>query len=738
MMNDNRDNTARRDESSSLLQTRRRRPKRTKTNDLESATTKPMMRSHRATGDDENSTTTTTTTTKCPRGVARLQLASLGLRKLPRSVWASFLKVGIGKNLVVVDISQNALRGAVRFFPALSSSSSSSSSSSTSRKRTSSSSPLSNVRYLNVSGNRHLTAIVDLHEFKNLEYFDASETKIGKSVRKGETILPRRVERVKLDACGWIGSCEIEEEEIKAKERENIFAMRMLRGGGGGGDAGFLPNLTHVSLENNGFGPDVPDLTTTGIFSKAKCVSLKNNAISLLSNAGERMRYMERLETIDLSSNDISVIAEFRFLGDEGTFPRLRHVSVADNPLVLRSQHYEYDHIAALVFAFGNCRLKTVDGVPVSSESRKIASTMLFRDDSGLAMDALYENLYLNASDENACFLGNYLRDVCARFYTERSMKKDRKRREGGGGNANGLFSFSTFVPSPLGAVVVATDNKDEEEGKQSREGIVKVDAALEDFPDRQQGQTLEDVSTPSSSHRKNGNASLEVAETFSTPAANRTLMFNSPSLKQTPSPAALRSSLKKQKTKSPASTSPVSEAKTNSTQASSYKTARSENLSSDDDDFSAYYHRSPLDEDIEVDLENENSSRRRVHHHRKTERGSQRKSVSFKVMLEDDDVFEDFYLPPSHFHSPPNMFDFGTDERYTNPHSSPAEHPSSVSESPVADELVEAKREMHSAVQKAMEDATPERLRFARIKVRKLVEMKQKALQYFNPSSGD
>ena len=722
-MNDTRD--ARRDESSS--KTRRRR--RTKTNDLESAT--KTMRSHGATGDDEKNTTTTT---KYPQGVARLQLASLGLRKLPRSFWAS-LKVGIGKNLVVVDISQNALRGAVRFFPALSSSSSSSSS--TSRKRTSSSSPLSNVRYLNVSGNRHLTAIVDLHEFKNLEYFDASETKIGKSVRKGETILPRRVERVKLDACGWIESCEIEEEEIKAKERENIFAMRMLRGGGGG-DADFLPNLTHVSLENNGFGPDVPDLTTTGIFSKAKCVSLKNNAISLLSNAGERMRYMERLETIDLSSNDISVIAEFRFLGDEGTFPRLRHVCVTDNPLVLRSQHYEYDHIAALVFAFGNCRLKTVDGVPVSSESRKIASTMLFRDDSGLAMDALYENLYLNASDENACFLGNYLRDVCARFYTERSMKKDRKRREGGGGNANGLFSFSTFVPSPLGAVVVATDNKDEEEGKQNREGIEKVDAALEDFPERQQGQTLEDVSTPSSSHRKNGNASLEVAETFSTPAANRTLMFNSPSLKQTPSPAALRSSLKKQKTKSPASTSPVSEAKTNSTQASSYKTARSENLSSDDDDFSAYYHRSPLDEDIEVDLENENSSRRRVHHHHKTERGSQRKSVSFKVMLEDDDVFEDFYLPPSHFHSPPNMFDFGTDEMYTNPHSSPAEHPSSVSESPVADELVEAKREMHSAVQKAMEDATPERLRFARIKVRKLVEMKQKALQYFNPSSGD
>ena len=124
---------------------------------------------------------------------------------------------------------------------------------------------------------------------------------------------------MKLDACGWIGSCEIEEEEIKAKERENIFAMRMLRGGGGG-DADFLPNLTHVSLENNGFGPDVPDLTTTGIFSKAKCVSLKNNAISLLSNAGERMRYMERLEAIDLSSNDISVIAEFRFLGDETRF----------------------------------------------------------------------------------------------------------------------------------------------------------------------------------------------------------------------------------------------------------------------------------------------------------------------------------------------------------------------------------------------------------------------------------
>ena len=117
-------------------------------------------------------------------------------------------------------------------------------------------------------------------------------------MRKERDDIAERVERVKLDACGWIGSCEIEEEEIKAKERENIFAMRMLCGGGGGGDADFLPNLTHVSLENNGFGPDVPDLTTTGIFSKAKCVSLKNNAISLLSNAGERMRYMERLRRL--------------------------------------------------------------------------------------------------------------------------------------------------------------------------------------------------------------------------------------------------------------------------------------------------------------------------------------------------------------------------------------------------------------------------------------------------------
>ena len=85
------------------------------------------------------------------------------------------------------------------------------------------------MRYLNVSGNRHLTAIVDLHEFKNLEYFDASETKIGKSVRKGETILPRRVERVKLDACGWIGSCEIEEEHTTRVYRWFCFGLSLLR-----------------------------------------------------------------------------------------------------------------------------------------------------------------------------------------------------------------------------------------------------------------------------------------------------------------------------------------------------------------------------------------------------------------------------------------------------------------------------------------------------------------------------
>jgi hypothetical protein len=110
-----------------------------------------------------------------------------------------------------------------------------------------------------------------------------------------------------------------------------------------------------------------------------------------------------------------------------------------------------------------------------------------------------------------------------------------------------------------------------------------------------------------------------------------------------------------------------------------------------------------------------------------KNQRRAARKSVSFKVMLEDDDVLEDFYSPPTHFRS---SYEAGADERYSNPRSSPH---SSVSESPVADELLEAKREMHWAVQRAMEDATPERLRFARIKVRKLVEMKQKAMQYFN-----
>ena len=634
----------------------------------------------------------------------RLQLASLGLRKIPESLSSSFV-LGVGK-IQILDVSGNVFRDAVRFFS--SPNDASKYPQSYSRRNHS---LLSNVRCLNVSKNKHLTGILDLHLFKNLKYLDASETRIGKSVRRGETVLPKRLERVKLDACGWLGGGELEEKEVQEIERENLFAKRAT----GGEKAILLPNLTHVSLENNGLGPDVPDLTTTGLFANAQCLNLKNNAISSLSKAQERMRYMERLETIDLSSNDISVVAEFRFLGDECFFPRLEHVCVADNPLVLRSQHYEYDHVAAIAFAFGkNRRLQSVDGAPVSSESREIASTMLFRDDSGLAMNALYENLYLNASDENARFLGNYLRDVCARFYAERWRKKDRKGHAGGGrgnGDANGLFSVSTFVPSE------------------------KVDANGEapSFPARErQTQILEDVSTmPSSSWRKNSDVPLEVAaETFSTPAANRTLKFNSPSPTHASSPTALRSSLKKQRAKSPASTgaSPVSEAKTNSTQASSYKTARSEDLSSDDDDFSAYYHRSPLDEDKEeAHLGNVNDSRRKVH---KNQRRAARKSVSFKVMLEDDDVLEDFYSPSAHFRS---SYDPATDE-YSNPQSSP--YSSSVSESPVADELLEAKREMHRAVQRAMEDATPERLRFARIKVRKLVEMKQKAMRYFNANA--
>jgi len=648
----------------------------------------------------------------CEEEKGRILLSSLGLRKIPLN-----LLFGV-TNLQIIDLSGNLLRDRVRFF--------SSPSSSPSPPRNSHS-LFSNVRYLNVSKNKHLTAIVDLHLFKNLKYFDASETRIGKSVRRGETVLPKRVERVKLDGCGWMDGCEIEEEETKAIERENFFARRVT----GTNAAVFLPNLTNVSLENNGLGPEVPDLTTTGLFANAKCVNLRNNAISLLSEAGERMRYMDRLETIDLSSNDISVVAEFRFLGDERLFPRLEHVCVADNPLVLRSEYYEYDHVAALAFAFGDSRLKSVDGVPVSSQSREIASAMLFRDDSGLAMDALYENLYLNASDENARFFGNYLRDVCARYHAERARKKDRKRRagEGGDGHANGLFSISTFVPSPRGA---AFDEKDGKKDDQEDNEIEKVDGRVETSLSAResQKQTLEDASTPSSSMRKNDNAQLEVAGTFSTPSANRTLQFNSPSPTHTSSPTtALRSSLKKQKAKSPTSgTSPVSEAKTNSTQASSYKTARSEDFSSgdeDEDDFSAYYHRSPLEEDKEaVGLENASSSRRKVH---KNQRRAARKSVSFKVMLEDDDVLEDFYSPPTHFRS---SYEAGADERYSNPRSSPH---SSVSESPVADELLEAKREMHRAVQRAMEDATPERLRFARIKVRKLVEMKQKAMQYFN-----
>jgi len=641
----------------------------------------------------------------------RILLSSLGLRKIP-------LKLLFGvTNLQIIDLSGNLLRDRVRFFSSPSSSPSS---------PHNSHSLFSNVRYLNVSKNKHLTAIVDLHLFKNLKYFDASETRVGKSVRRGETVLPKRVERVKLDGCGWVDGCEIEEEETKAIERENFFARRVT----GTNAAVFLPNLMHVSLENNGLGPDVPDLTTTGLFANAKCVNLRNNAISSLSEAGERMRYMDRLETIDLSSNDISVVAEFRFLGDERLLPRLEHVCVADNPLVLRSEYYEYDHVAALAFAFGDSRLKSVDGVPVSSQSREIASAMLFRDDSGLVMDALYENLYLNASDENARFFGNYLRDVCARYHAERARKKYRKRRagEGGDGHANGLFSISTFVPSPRGA---AFDEKDDQEDDQE-DNEIEVDAHVETSLSAResQKQTLEDVSTPSSSMRNNDSAQLEVAGTFSTPSANRTLQFNSPSPTHTSTPTTtLRSSLKKQKAKSPTSgTSPVSEAKTNSTQASSYKTARSEDFSSgdeDEDDFSAYYHRSPLEEDKEaVDLENANSSRRKVH---KNQRRAARKSVSFKVMLEDDDVLEDFYSPPTHFRS---SYEAGADERYSNPRSSPH---SSVSESPVADELLEAKREMHRAVQRAMEDATPERLRFARIKVRKLVEMKQKAMQYFN-----
>ena len=52
------------------------------------------------------------------------------------------------------------------------------------------------------------------------------------------------------------------------------------------------------------------------------------------------MRYMDRLETIDLSSNDISVVAEFRFLGVERLLPRLEHVCVADNPQEFARQVY--------------------------------------------------------------------------------------------------------------------------------------------------------------------------------------------------------------------------------------------------------------------------------------------------------------------------------------------------------------------------------------------------------------
>ena len=214
----------------------------------------------------------------------RLQLASLGLRKIPESLSSSFV-VGVGK-IQILDVSGNVFRDAVRFFSSPNDASKYPQSYSQYNH-----SLLSNVRCLNVSKNKHLTGILDLHLFKNLKYLDASETRIGKSVRKGETVLPKRLERVKLDACGWLGGGELEEKEIQEIERENLFAKRAT----GGEKAILLPNLTHVSLENNGLGPDVPDLTTTGLFANAQCLNLKNNAISSLSKAQERMRYMERL-----------------------------------------------------------------------------------------------------------------------------------------------------------------------------------------------------------------------------------------------------------------------------------------------------------------------------------------------------------------------------------------------------------------------------------------------------------
>ena len=86
----------------------------------------------------------------------RLQLASLGLRKIPESLSSSFV-LGVGK-IQILDVSGNLFRDAVRFFSSPKDASKYPQSYSQHNH-----SLLLNVRCLNVSKNKHLTGILDLN-----------------------------------------------------------------------------------------------------------------------------------------------------------------------------------------------------------------------------------------------------------------------------------------------------------------------------------------------------------------------------------------------------------------------------------------------------------------------------------------------------------------------------------------------------------------------------------------------
>ena len=707
--------------------------------------------------------------------VMEIKWAKLGLHKINMNTTDGF------QSLVVLELSDNEFKGRARF----------------------GFSRLGNLRKLDLSGNKKLESISDLHHLVNLRFLDLSRTNVGVSVRNGTTSLPRTLETLKMNSCSIVGGfCdddECDEEEVLIQQ---VFSTSLS-----------LPNVHTLMLNDNMLGPDLPDLRAACF--NAKSVSLRNNEISSLRFARDLLP--RELEHLDLTANDISLVTEFRYLGggDEfvddydydiyssnsiglqnqyrkrgipstttispnvmnrrfRAFQRLERIDVCDNPLELRAKHYEYDYIAMLCFA--SSRLKRVDGLPISQESQDIAATMLFRDDFGLVMESLYFNLYLNACDANAWALGRYLKDVCVRFRTKEKQKNERSLH--GAASANGLFSVSTFVPSRLEEVLeeelvekdvnlrvvvpttektiieeeeviveeeeivedddneVEDDAKEEKEEKEEEEEEEEEDGLVE-FPERptlmaENGEnntnnnnnsrtTLLDDSTSSSGggnvSRLSHDTSLEAADNFLTPGANRALLFGSPI--RTP----IRSSLKK-KNHSPS----YSEAKTNSTQASSYKTARSEDLS-DSDDFSAYYHHNPLHEEDD-DQERLFASSPSNESQSKNEKRRKSKSVSFKIMLEEGDVLENFYSPPKSLNSR------GGGRYYSPGHAGSPADPSSVSESPhspARDELDMIKRDMHHAVQRAVDDPTPERLRFARDRVKKLVQMKQKALSYYS-----